>query len=207
MIEMSLSQSKIKLAILYNLQQAIENGDTSSSYDDILLFYGDKIPEGRVDFAIEELSDDGSIENVNHPYSDETYWKISRSGIDEVDRALKIPNSFIRRIHSNEANWLFSEEASNAVLKKKNRRSSEDPDTHILPIPPFSDSEIGDLSSQPVVINNNVNPSFLNQNLTTQANDPDANRIAKSGTKAAWISILVGVIAIVVPLLLVWKFG
>ncbi|PHR16853.1 MAG: hypothetical protein COA41_13840 [Sphingopyxis sp.] len=205
--DMSLSQSKIKLGILYRLQQAIEKGDASSSYEDILSFYGEKIPQGRVRFAIEELEVDGSIEDVNHPYSNESYYRISRSGIDEVDRALKIPNSFIYRIHNNEPDWIFSDDARNAVLTKKSKSSANGPDTHVFPIPPASKAETGDASSQPFIINNNVNPSFSNQNSTTQANEPEAKQIAKSGTKAAWIGVFVAILAIIVSVLLTWKFG
>ena len=117
---MTLSQKKIDLAVLYKLHQHAEQGGGDQTSADVARLFKARVPFRRVEVALQELEKSGDVENEYHPfYTDEGgLWQISREGMARVDRALRVPTSFIARLHSNTDVWLESEEAEKAVLKK-----------------------------------------------------------------------------------------
>ena len=116
---MSLSQPKVDLAVLYRLHQHAEAGGEAIPPDDIMRLFNVHMPIRRVQLALSELCAKGDIEEEYHPfYSEVGLWQISRDGMSRVDRALKVPTSFIGRLHQHGDSWLESDEAAQAVLKK-----------------------------------------------------------------------------------------
>ncbi|MFL6843856.1 MAG: hypothetical protein ACJ8ER_03115 [Allosphingosinicella sp.] len=132
---MSLSQAKIDLAVLYKLHQHAEAGGGEITPADVMRLFNVKVSLRRVELALAELYAKGDIEREYHPfYSEEGLWQISRDGMARVDRALKVPTSFIARLHANRDAWLDSEEASKAVLKKLSSGETDFPPEPIRPV-------------------------------------------------------------------------
>jgi hypothetical protein len=116
---LNLSQAKIDLAVLYKLHQHAEAGGDAIPPNEILRLFGVHIPIRRLELALEELYAKGDVEREYHPfYSDEGLWQVSRDGLARVDRAIRVPASFIGRLHQNGDNWLETEEAEKSVLQK-----------------------------------------------------------------------------------------
>ncbi|HEY0310855.1 MAG TPA: hypothetical protein VGC56_00020 [Allosphingosinicella sp.] len=116
---MSLSQSKIDLAVLYKLHQHADQGGGGIPPGEITYLFEPAMPLRRIELALRELLKIGDVEQEYHPhYLEEGLWQVSREGIAKVDRALRVPASFIARLHVNGDHWLESEEARQAVLKK-----------------------------------------------------------------------------------------
>lgn len=116
---MSLSQAKIDLAVLYKLHEHAEAGGEAIPPREVVHLFDVHVSTRRVELALEELSAKGDIEREYHPhYSDEGLWQVSREGLAKVDRALRVPSSFIARLQESGDRWLESDEAKQAVLKR-----------------------------------------------------------------------------------------
>ena len=122
---MSLSQPKIDLAVLYKLHQHAEAGEDAIPPVDVSRLFQIDIPVRRIELALEALQAKGDVERkYEHFYLDEGAWDISRDGMMKIDRALRVPTSFIARLHQNGDHWLESEEAQKAVLKRLSEPSA-----------------------------------------------------------------------------------
>jgi hypothetical protein len=128
----SLSQPKIDLAVLYKLRQQAEAGGGALPPADVTRLFEIEIPLRRVELALEALDAKGDIERDLHEFYPKGAWEISRDGMMIVDRALRVPSSFICRLHQNGDHWLESEEAQKAVLKRLSEPSAANEASIIL---------------------------------------------------------------------------
>jgi hypothetical protein len=116
---LSLSQAKIDLSVLYKLHQHAEAGGGAITPGDVAALFRINLSLRRIEVSLRELTKRGEVEEEYHPfYRDEGLWQISRDGLMKVDRALRVPQSFMARLHSNGDQWLESEEAAQSVLNK-----------------------------------------------------------------------------------------
>jgi hypothetical protein len=116
---MSLSQPKIDLAVLYKLHQHAEAGGEAIPPAAVLRLFQIEVPLRRVELALDALEAKQDVERkYDHFYLNERAWEISHDGMMKVDRAIRVPASFIGRLHQNGDHWLETEEAQKAVLKK-----------------------------------------------------------------------------------------
>ena len=213
---MPVSQPKIELAVLYKLHQHAEADGEAITPRDVSGLFDVAIANRRVELALNELETRDDVERVYHPhYSDEGLWQISREGMAKVDRALRVPASFIARLHSNGDIWLDSEEAESAVLQKARSKKAEgsifdeqelsdlaEQGTHVFPIPPTSPPD-RNAQPQPFVINNNVSPVFNTNNNNSSSvvqDDPESKSVTKSGVRAGWVAAFLALVAIIVTL-------
>lgn len=114
-----ISQPKIDLVVLYKLHQHAEGGGEPLPPVDIQGLFEIAVPLRRVELALEELERRGEVERrYVRLHLDEGAWAISREGLARVDRALRVPSSFLARLHEAGDVWLESEEAESAILKK-----------------------------------------------------------------------------------------
>jgi len=117
------------LAVLYC--HAEQNGGAITP-EDVFRLFDVQVSLRRVELALGELQARGDVDREYHPhYSDEGLWQISRNGMAKVDRALRVPTSFLARLHESGDQWLESDEARDAVLKKL----SEAPAADVVPVP------------------------------------------------------------------------
>ena len=97
-----ISQPKIDLAVLVVLfGHAEADGDPETPSEIAQMLQG-KASIRRVTVALEELVRRGEVDRTyDHRYSDEGLFQISRAGITTIEKALRIPSSFIARLCSN----------------------------------------------------------------------------------------------------------
>ena len=114
-----LSQAKIDLAVLCKLYQHAESDGEAITPINVSRLFTIPISLRRIEVALEQLERKGEVDREYHPhYSDEGLWQISRAGLNTVDRAIRVPASFIARLHQGGDGWLQSSEASEATLRK-----------------------------------------------------------------------------------------
>ena len=196
-----LSPRKIELAILFVLHRHAEANGSAIAMSDVLGLFDSEfhIPLRRVEVALEELEKRQEVTKSYDRYSDnENAWQISGAGIQIVDRALKIPTTFIARLHDNGVIWLASEDAEKAVLNKT-KKDARDP--AVL----FSDDLMATDSSPvqgtpPIHITNNFAPT---NNVSAKASAPYAPS-DRSGWWSLAAAIVFGILTIVVAL---WVAG
>ena len=124
---MSISQGKIDLAVLYKMFEDAEKDGSWVTRHHIKALFSIDIPMRRVEAATEKLFADGEIVRDYDPYNlEESRWQLSRDGIDIVERALRVPNSFIARLASYGDGWLETDEAKTAKLNKRAPRVNAD---------------------------------------------------------------------------------
>jgi hypothetical protein len=191
-----LSQAKVDLAVLYWLWDLAEHDAEAPTPIDLThMFPNELFSIRRVEVALGELESRGHVESVPDPEAGVYRWQITRDGFGVVDRALRVPTSFIARIASNGATWLESEDAQNAVLKPLARPAAA---ARSEPSPPGVDGPR-------INITNTFAPE--NANSTTNTVTP-GERNDSSATHASWanalIALVIGIATIVVTL---WVAG
>lgn len=206
---MNLDQRKIQLAVLYKLHKKAEGDGRAIDIATLTNLFSIDFPIRRLEFALDALESRGSAESHWHPYQEKVLcWLITKDGMDEVDRALKLPKSFIYRLDAGCDEWLESEEAEKAILQKIAKQKIEETreaefiknGSYVLPVPPLIETDNPRSKTPSVHITNTVNPTFSNQNSTNSANDPEAIKVARSGNRATWISLGVTIVAIIFSL-------
>ena len=188
-----LSQRKIELAVLYKLDLfAEEKGDrptpgmVSGSFKDV------QISLRRVEVTLDELFVRGEAESYPDPQFGFYRWQITRAGFEVVDRALRVPTTFIARLAKNGDAWLESSEAEKAILKKlPDREGTARPE----PAQPG-----GPGTTPPIHITNTFAPQNSND-LTLRAGKPP---IQWATWTNALVALLVGAGVIVATL---WAQG
>ncbi|RYG87596.1 MAG: hypothetical protein EON59_06975 [Alphaproteobacteria bacterium] len=127
-----LSQAKIDLAILYKLHAFAEHDWEAPTPAHLAeTFENFPLAVRRVEVALSELESKGYAESFADPDAGVYRWRITREGLGVVDRALRVPASFIARLATNGSSWLSSVDAQKAVLKKLS-----DADKPVEPDPP-----------------------------------------------------------------------
>ena len=189
-----ISQEKFDLAVLLALfEHAERNGEAETPNQIAHMLYG-KIASYRISLALEELEQLGEVVREYHPhFSDVGLWQITRRGVAKVEKALKMPNSFIARLHVNGMNWLESDEAINAVLNKISRHQTSD-DSEVPAVFPVTQSDISQ------VVHVNVSPNISNDanNFVPQSRSSDA--ATWFGSWGTWVAALAAIAAVVVSL-------
>ena len=151
------SQAKIDLAVLLKLfQHAEANGEAETSLE-ICNLFGVAIPLHRVVAALEGLESRGEVvRKYDRFHDDEGLWHIGRDGIQTVEKALRVPSSFIARLQLNGDQWLESDEAAGASLSKLKRYHPQSP-AQIF----SNDADVASSAAavQPIQITNNFTPS------------------------------------------------
>ena len=126
-------QAKIDLAVLLKLFQHSEQGGEAETPREVAHLFSTNVSMRRIELALQTLESRGEVQREYHPhYTDEGLWQISLEGLRTVEKALRLPNSFIARLNAGGDDWLQSDEAQNAELTKNLRYDD-------LPInrPPF----------------------------------------------------------------------
>ncbi|OBX18357.1 hypothetical protein A9995_12855 [Erythrobacter sp. QSSC1-22B] len=195
-----ISQKKINLAVLYKVYQICEARDQSPTHDQIRgAFNGFILSLRRVEVATEKLQNEGLLDSWGSYDTGHTYCSISGEGLDVVDRALRMPSSFIGRIAAQGDAWLNSDEAEKAILGKRSRLQGDDLANLADVVHPATSREA---SHAPVTINNNFAPSNFNEQ-SVESKQEVQNSPEPSATPQ-WISILIalliGVAAIIATL-------
>jgi hypothetical protein len=181
-----ISQPKIELAVLYKLHQHAEAGGEPIPPVDVAGLFGIQISNRRIELALEELEQRGEVQRgYDRMYLDEGVWTISRVGLTRIDRALRVPVSFVARLNSETDAWLESDEAKSAVLKS-------------LPKAVPSAAPMPAATQLPsVTINNQMSPSqTVNVSQPSGAPNPHAKSSATAGWTNVWIGVVTGLIAI-----------
>ncbi len=125
----NLSQPKVDLAVLYKLHRHADLGGGPITPEGVMRLFNVHVPFRRVELALEELQGRREVEREYQPlYGEEGLWEISRGGLARVDRALKVPASFIARLHAGGDEWLESDEAAQAILKKLQAGPTKSPE-------------------------------------------------------------------------------
>ena len=172
-----LSQAKVDLAVLYWLWDLAEHDAQPPTPSELAgMFPSDLFSLRRIEVALAELESRSQVECIPYPSEGVYRWQITRDGLGVVDRALKLPNTFIARIAA-DPNWIKSDEAEMAVLAKLPRTDAKSTSP--------TASKPDDLSiDRAIHIHNNVSSNSTNT-LHTSADGPtDSN----SSTRANWFS-------------------
>lgn len=184
---MSLSVPKVALAVLYRLHEHAESNGEELLPEDISRLLSGVISTRRIQLGLEELESRQEVENVYHPhYAEEGLWQITRKGMDRVDRALRVPHSFVSRFRASGNAWLLSEEAKTAVLSKVGSADSAEPASKPAPVDPPGTSIRSPVSSATAASSGKL----------------DWSKIGAIGT---WIGVPIAAIAILVSLWIAGK--
>ena len=188
----TLSQAKVDLAVLYWLWDLAEHDAQPPTPSELAeMFPPELFSIRRIEVALAELEGRGQVEGIPYPSEGVYRWQITRDGFGVVDRALKLPNTFIART-ATDPNWLKSDEAAAAVLAK-------------LPVaePKPTNSPAVKPDDLAIHIHNNVNSSNNNA-LNAPAADPtepnSSTRASWFSGWAAWTSALIGLATLVLAL-------
>ena len=194
---MKLSQQKIDLAVLHALHKHAEKNGTGMTTDDVAVSFDIDVPYRRVEIALGQLCERGDAER-SPAVRGTVKWQISRAGIETVDRAIKVPTSFIGRLHANGDTWLESDEAQNAVLKKLPIAESAAPTIVATQTPKIDAPTVKTENTIPITINNNYAPS--NSQTTGASDSGDTRSAALAGWWNVVIALAVGIAVIFVTL-------
>ncbi len=184
-----IAQSKIDLAVLLALFDHAEHDGEPLSPSDISHLLKTRVSQKRVSVALEELERRGEVEKTYDQYSDNGLWEISRAGVLTVEKAIKIPNSFIFRLNANGPSWLESDEAEKAVLTKVQRYHETEE------VGNLSSASASDSTSSPV-FNVNIAPSIVNS-ATNNQNQPSSSDVATwFGSWGTWLGAIAALITL-----------
>ena len=192
---LALSSKKIQLVVLHELfgfaernQNAPTPRDIAKSLDAL------RVSLRRVEVALNELESLGHAEVHPDPGAGVFRWQITGEGFGVIDRALKIPVSFIARLAANGNAWLATDDAKKAVLKKLDKPEEPSPSNRAqAPI---------EISQTPSInITNTYSPTNSNSILTEKQNSVDW-----PGWVNALIALAVGVGSIFAALWIAGKF-
>jgi hypothetical protein len=187
-----ISQAKVDLAVLWKLYQHSENGGESITPNDVQRLFTINMSPRRIELALNQLESEGSVDKEYHPYHfEEGLWAVSRKGLVTVERAIRVPTSFIGRLAANGDTWLESEEAQNAVLKKLPAAGSTAPanDPSALKVAAVS-------SNPPITIHNNFSPSAIQSTQVTPSDNGSGRSAAAAGWFGAWGTWIAGAVAL-----------
>jgi len=107
---------KIEHVVLYQYYLLSENSSELAPASEISEALTSWISARRVEVAIEALVANGMLEDEFLPQS-KAGWRITRRGLDFVDRQLKQPASFVARLAESGFAWLASSEALKANIR------------------------------------------------------------------------------------------
>ena len=198
-----ISQAKIDLTVLLALFNHSEVDGEAETPSEIARLLEQKFSLRRVTIALEELASRNEVQREYHPhYSDEGLWQISRTGVATVEKALKIPASFIARLNANGLEWLDTDEAEKAVLSKLQRYLDEKP--------MIEESEVSKATPTHVdpfhTISVNVSPTFTNEVITAAPQSSSSDQATWFGSWGTWAGAVAAIAAIFVSLYQTGKF-
>jgi hypothetical protein len=184
-----LSPAKVELAVLYWLWDLAEHDANAPTPTELArMFPADLFSIRRIEVALRELEDRGHAEQNPYPSEGVYRWQITRDGFGVVDRALRVPTSFIARTAS-DPSWLGTAEAEKAVLKKAHDAGA--------PLAAPAATAVVEALPSPVStinINNTFSPNNA-QTVTVPGNNEADARSAKwagwFGGWGAWVGALV----------------
>jgi hypothetical protein len=107
---------KIEHVVLYQYYLLSENSSELAPASEISEKLTSWVTARRVEVAVEALVANGMLEDEFLPQS-KAGWRITRRGLDFVDRQLKQPASFIARLAEAGFSWLSSSEAMKANIR------------------------------------------------------------------------------------------
>ena len=160
-----LSPRKIELAVMFKLHQLAEADEEAITIAEAQELFGSEftLSRRRVEFALEELERRHEVIRDYDRYAeDERCWKISRLGMETVDRAMRVPTSFIARLAKVGDDWLNSEEAHSAILQKSKSDEAKAP-------PVSAEIQQPTLPAAPSVVVNNSFSSPVSGDSATHA--------------------------------------
>ncbi|MEY2943876.1 MAG: hypothetical protein RLY97_1890 [Pseudomonadota bacterium] len=196
-----LSQAKIDLAVLLKHFQHAEADGEAQSPQQISGLFAVNIPVYRIRAALNKLeSRDEAVREYDRYNEEEGLWRISREGIQTIEKALCLPNSFIARLNKNGDCWLESEEAADAILSKATRYHED----QVHPLSKNDGLAASSPTVSPIQINNNFTPT------NTITNGSDAVNTVKSDSSGWWsvgIAVIGVIVAIVAILVALWVSG
>ena len=191
-----LSQAKVDLAVLYWLWDLAEHDAQPPTPSELAgMFPPELFSLRRIEVALAELESRGQSECIPYPSEGVYRWQVTRDGFGVVDRALKLPNSFIARIAAN-PNWLKSDEAAAAVLSKLAGPDPKGTDTSTA-------RPVDSVIDRAIHIHNNVTSSNSNTPNTPAADSTEslsATRASWFGGWAAWAAALIALATLVLTL-------
>ena len=182
-----LDQAKVDLAVLWKLFQHSESGGEAEPAREILNLFTTQISLRRIEIALHTLVDRREAENVYHPhYFDEGgLWQISREGIRTVEKALKLPNSFIARLALNGDQWLQTDDAQKAILSKNMRYDDPKSTTEVVEKgPPAEPAD--------TTVHVSIAPIFNNSGAQVDGTQLSAKNAGWFGAWGGWFGAAVG---------------
>lgn len=172
-----LSAKKIELAVLHKLYQFAERNEEAPTPTVIAgAFKGPEISLRRIEVALDSLVALGQAESIPDPTAGVYRWQIASEGFGVVDRALRIPTTFIARLNLNGDAWLQSEEAEAAVL---NKLAKEEP----AAAPTLTSNAETPLDR---AIHVNVTSTNSNNLAAPSSSDDSGNSAARASWWSAW---------------------
>lgn len=193
-----ISQPKIDLAVLLALFNHSETGGDSQTPEELVRLLEGKFSTRRIKVALDELRSRNEVVREYNPHYEEGFWEISREGIVTVEKALRIPSSFIARLNANGLEWLETDEADKAVLSKLQRYLDDKP---VLEDPKSIPAQTGNLPN----ISVNVSPTFTNEVNTNASELSSSDQATWFGSWGTWVGAAAAIAAIFVSLYLAGK--
>jgi hypothetical protein len=183
-----LSPRKIELAVMFKLHQLAEADEEAITIAEAQELFGSEftLSRRRVEFALEELERRHEIIRDYDRYAeDERCWKISRLGMETVDRALRVPTTFIARLAKVGDDWLNSEEAHSATLQKTKSDETKAPP---VAVEVQQSTPVAALAAPSVVVNN----SF-----SSPVSGDSATQASWFGAWGTWLAALVALAGLI----------
>lgn len=143
------------------------------------------IGETQIRLSLTHLENQGLVSsNFDNPRS--SGYQITRGGLLAIERSFERIDEGESSSYRPRASTSFSEDELEELAAEG---------TYVFPVPPDSEAQIGNSVPAPIIIHNHMNPVFNNTNTNASSqNDAEVSRIARSGTRAGWVNVLIALV-------------